>query len=383
MFLEEQAAAGHNLAVEEITGRDDVSQIAERWEALRARCGDTSPFTEFRWYWHALTTAARHKDPLVLIFRSHGEDVGLVPLVFQEIRKWGLSLNYVEFVDNPHTAYQRILHLNCLDAVLIELAGYLNVKWGCRYFLDLNELRLTEEERAVFSAPAVQKYFQMDWMEKPGSRYVLLGESFQALLQSLKKKTRKELRRKIRRLEAEGRVSLAMVEGDENVLAELDRFFSMYDRTWKSPETEPGFYQRLCLDLSRDGRLFFYALMLEGRPIAYLMCARGGDTIYGLKITYDVRVAEYSPGVILVHESIRSMYSIGGIRKFDIGRGDEQFKREWTSMAHRQDRLTLFPQCSLWRAVNVVRHGLLPRIKRNRGVNAVYGALRSRLFGSR
>ncbi len=364
------------LTIEEFESRESVAELATRWNALRTRCGSSSPFTEFEWYWNALQTAARHKAPLVLILRSDGHDIALAPFVYHRVSQWGISLNYLEFVDNPHTTYQSILSQCSLDEVLHALAGYLRQKWGTRYILDLNEVRLSDAERSVFPEPGIQKEFLIDWIEKPWSRYVLLGDSFDELVQSLKKKTQKEFRRKAHRLETQGHVELVRVSGDDEIHRHLDQFFDLYGRTWKSPEREIEFYHKLCPYFAGENRLLFYALTLDSRPIAYLICVRGGDTVYGIKITYDVDSADFSPGVLLVYESIRDMFDIGGIREFDIGRGDEQFKREWTSTAHRQDRIMLFPRCTLWCAVDILRNRMIPRLKRQRLLGKLYTALR-------
>jgi CelD/BcsL family acetyltransferase involved in cellulose biosynthesis len=58
------------------------------------------------------------------------------------------------------------------------------------------------------------------------------------------------------------------------------------------------------------------------------------------------------------------MSTIPEIREFDIGRGDEQFKREWTSLFHEHQRLIIRPKTALWRTAHVVQHYVLPVIKR-------------------
>ena len=180
-----------------------------------------------------------------------------------------------------------------------------------------------------------------------------------------------------------GRLDLRRIQGNHDIEEHLDRFFGFYARTWKGEEPNAEFYYELFESFDRMGALRFYGLTLNEEAIAYLVCILAGDTMYGVKTTYDPSYYAYSPGVILFYKCIEDMFNISGIREFDIGRGDEQFKREWTSVFHDHSRIFVYPKTTLWDVTNKVRYDILPLLKGSSTFNKAYSFFRSLLTDDR
>lgn len=372
------------IDIETITCREILPQAKERWEGLAQRCGNTVPYLTYEWYHTALETVDRDKDPLLIFIRQNGEDVGLAPFVHSRPQGPFHFLHKVGFIDNPFSPYQGILHTIDYKTTITSLMQFMRKEFGHRFFADLDEMRLAPHEMEVLDILSFQDgLFLYRKEEKPGSRYLILRESFEENFKSLSKHTQKEFKRKINRISRIGKVGLRKVAGREQIDRHLENFFAMYARTWKGAEPHPEFYYRMCHEFEKKGQLYFHALTLNEKPVAYLISVVSGDTFYGIKTTYNPSFYAYSPGVLLFYKVIEDMFNTKGIREFDIGRGDEQFKREWTPLAHKQMRLFLYPSSLLWRASTAVQYDYLPKWKNNELFNACYSFFRRILSGAK
>ncbi len=364
------------IEVECVTNLEDLHAKKGRWEDLINKAGVQAPYLTFQWFFSALETIDRDKRPLLIFFKMNGEDVGLIPLVVKEESHLGIKFWIVSFVQNPYTPYQRFIYTIDLNFILVSLLKFLNQKFGSRFILDLDEVRISDaEERAVIELNN-RKVFLLRQEPKDGSRYLIIDHSFKKTLSKLKKKTQKEFRRKIKRLSKLGNINLSRIKGEKELDKHLTIFFSFYARTWKGEEPHPEFYHSLCKAFDALDRLYFYCLSIDDEPVAYLICISGNTTMFGIKTTYDPSYYAFSPGVVLFYKAIEDMFNIPGIKEFDIGRGHEQFKKEWTSMVHAHTRLTLYAYVPFWQVMIYIRYIMIPKLREYAIIEQLYGIIK-------
>jgi CelD/BcsL family acetyltransferase involved in cellulose biosynthesis len=70
-----------------------------------------------------------------------------------------------------------------------------------------------------------------------------------------------------------------------------------------------------------------YLLFHEERPIAYTYCQAQGDVLLSSFGGYDPEYRQWSPGTILDYLSIESLFAEGRFRLLDLGEGDYEYKR--------------------------------------------------------
>lgn len=157
---------------------------------------------------------------------------------------------------------------------------------------------------------------------------------FEALLASLDKKDRHEIRRKVRRAEAVGPVRLVDAA---DPLAELDAFVDLHQRRWAAdglfPPTEGGrqsrrFLERLFELAWPEGWICLTFLEVGGRRIGAGITLDDGTTTYYYNAGIDPEAAALSPGVLLAERLIRRAIELGR-RRFDFLRGNEPYKYAW------------------------------------------------------
>jgi hypothetical protein len=138
---------------------------------------------------------------------------------------------------------------------------------------------------------------------------------------------REIIRRKGARLLRDGAVMV--IEND--TARGIADYESVYAASWKEPEPFPAFQPALMRRLAAAGWLRLAILRLGDRPIAAQLWAVVNRRATVLKLAHDSAFDRYSPGTILTAFAIRTLIEQDGITGLDFGRGDDPYKRAWTS----------------------------------------------------
>lgn len=170
------------------------------------------------------------------------------------------------------------------------------------------------------------------------------GVDFEGYLDTLGKKERHEIRRKLRRAEAAGEVMLSEAR---EPLAELGTFIDLHQRRWGAdglfPPTPGGaasrvFFRRLFELFGPAGPLRLSLLTIAGRTVAAGVHFDDGERLYYYNAGIDPTARELSPGVVLVARYVARAIGLGR-RTLDFLRGNEPYKYEWGALDEPIQRL--------------------------------------------
>jgi CelD/BcsL family acetyltransferase involved in cellulose biosynthesis len=156
-----------------------------------------------------------------------------------------------------------------------------------------------------------------------------LPDSYDGYVQSLGKKERHELRRKVRRLEGAGRASFRFASDAERG-AVLDRFFELHrvSRGEKADFMTPGaerFFRDAADALAPLDRLRLGVLSFDGVDAAVLFGFSLGRVLALYNAAYDPGLASLSVGIVSHAWEIREAIA-RGYTTYDLLRGDEPYK---------------------------------------------------------
>lgn len=326
------------IRVKSITKIEDVCRLRKRWDFLLSLMDNQANFFSFEWYATALETLDKDVTPFVIVLIEDEEIMGIVPLVMRKIKR---SFNKISFIDNAYTPFQDFIipikTEECVDALI----NYLSQASKRSVTIVLNEVRPDSRTMKLFLKSAMEKGFIIDKSIKNPSHYINTSEDWQKKVEQLPSKQRKEFSRKIKRMQSLGNVELIKVDEWINIEDHLHTFFALYQRTWKGQEPNPDFYFKIAEALNSKGQFLLYYLSVNGKPVAYLYGLYSNGILYGIKTTYDPDFYAFSPGIVLFYKCIELFFFDERIREFDIGRGAEQYKREWTNLVHPQAQIIL------------------------------------------
>jgi CelD/BcsL family acetyltransferase involved in cellulose biosynthesis len=158
-----------------------------------------------------------------------------------------------------------------------------------------------------------------------------LPDDWEAYLESLNKKNRHELRRKIRRLfDSGGGVSFDVLSEQQDVVAAMDTFLDLHtrsrqDKTDFMTDGMSSFFRRMAAALSAEGLIRLFMLQINGRPAASVLCFDAGSHLYLYNSGYDPAFSSLSVG--LVSKALCLRWAIeNGKKGIDFLRGNEPYK---------------------------------------------------------
>ncbi len=352
--------------------RDRIEPLAAEWENL-ARHANAAPFLWPGWihrWWRAFGAGRLQ----ILTAYENGRLVGVLPL-----RCLRGALSSTTGSDTPLFG---LLAAN--ETAVKQLAHALFSEKPPR--IDLSFLSSTDAGVPLVYAAADTARYRVFTDSIQAAPYVAIDGDWEAYERGLRRKFRSELRRRRRRLEEEGQLTLEISEGKERLGELLEEGFRVEASGWKgsygtSINSRPAtrrFYTEVAQWAAERGWLRLAFLRLNGRALAFDYCLEHDKTHYLLKTGYDPAYGRFGPGMIIRYLMLARAFS-EGIATYDfLGLGsDFAWKREWASAQEERLFLHMFAPTApgfLGRAVFVCGRSAL---------GAAKGFARSSVVGER
>ena len=313
----------------------DIEAIAEPWKALEARCelGSIS-FQRHDWCAHWMRVyggTSGTVKPLVATAWQNETLVGVLPL---SIHTNSLGLRRAQSLGSPQGQYSSLIVDGTVDAAQI-----LSATTDALRRKGLADIVVLEPVPGGIAKGA-------DGIEPAGSSFVLdlTGfDDFTAYEASLSRVTRKGLRRKLKKLEAEGAVTFELMDvGTSDYSALCDVMLDWKQQTLAASgrvgsDIVCSSFRQFLKQIAASDRPnglspFCHVLKLDGRPIAGQLMFREGDTLVGYFSAYDPAFAGFSPGRLEMHRLVHWMFA-KGLGLYDFLANSEDYKR---SIANRE-----------------------------------------------
>lgn len=166
---------------------------------------------------------------------------------------------------------------------------------------------------------------------------------------SLPGQFRKRLRRRTRRLEEQGAVTVSFDVGNERLDELLAEGFAIESSGWKAelgtaivsdPKLE-RFYRHVAQWAADRGWLRIGMLRLDGTAVAFNLYVVFGGTLSSLKGGFDTAYRPFAPGAILTRASIEFAYE-SGLRRYDFLGDADPYKLDWARDVAERVRIQAF-----------------------------------------
>jgi CelD/BcsL family acetyltransferase involved in cellulose biosynthesis len=199
------------------------------------------------------------------------------------------------------------------------------------------------------------------------SPYITLPSSYERLQAGLRTKFLANLRRRRRRLEEKGKVTVERVAGAALQPAHFEECLALEQRGWKGRAGSAlrqrgdvhGFYaHRAAVPFYRD-HLSLMLLRLDDRLVAFHYGLTYRGTYSLLMTAYDEAVGECSPGHLLIDELLRDCVA-RGLREFDFLGCDLPWKLEWTATVRGHSWMYFFRNSPLGHLLQRAKLGWSP-----------------------
>lgn len=309
--------------------------VEGEWEALAERL-DAPPFVRPGWF--AAYRRAFGVGPLRAACVRRGGGLAAVLPVAEQRGALSAPVNW-------HTpAFGAVAED---DAAIAALAEHLLSSRAPR--VDLSFLMPGDPLEAALRTAAQARRAPMLERVVRRSPYIDLEGSWEEFEAALSKKRRANIRRRWRRLEERGEVTIELVDGSERLDELLAEAYAIEASGWKGeggtaiasqPATE-SFYGELARWAAARGWLRIWFLRLDGRALAFAYCLVQGGVLYGLKVGFEPEARPFAPGTLLTREMLVAAYA-QGLSRYELLGQPDPYKLDWTDAIHDLTRVQVF-----------------------------------------
>lgn len=332
---------------------DDIARAD--WDRLVGLTRAATPFSRWtfhRAWWDAYGQTA---EPLYLV-RGHDPITAIVPLMGRRAAASEPATLY--YAASYHADYSTaLLAPHDIGPLASALAGELAQRFssGAAAALDLRRIRAGDEFAAALVETAEALAGEQGWLVRREQEDVCpvldLAGDWEQQLHGLGKKTRHEVRRKIRRAQRAGPVRFRYLPLQASA---AEGFIRLHQARWGSnglfAATEDGDRSRVFLHrlVELEGELgeaaqFHLGEVTIGDRTAYALAGfSDAGTTYFYNAGLDPQCLDLSPGVVGTAAYLRERGEAGDTR-FDFLRGNESYKYDWGATDTSIDRVVITP----------------------------------------
>lgn len=310
------------MKIQTLSGIDSLDEI--RWNSLLAASSQPSVFMTWQWQ-GAWLRAFGGGRPVQLLAASDATEslVALLPLYEAEPGLWRIIggvdvsdyLDLIAVAGREEEAWEALLQHRAADRSVWHLRGI--------------RAESPTAQRLPGLAPAHGLTAAVDLEER--CPVLRLAGSWDAYLATLSGKDRHELRRKMRKLEAElPDVRVRSLTDGPRWDEALGRFLRLHrlSRAGKAKfmdESMERFFRDALGALAAAGWARLWFLESAGTPVASFVCTEYGSSVGLYNSGFDPLHARLSPGIVLLGHVIRDSIE-RRMPAFDFLRGEESYK---------------------------------------------------------
>lgn len=334
----------HNLIITEYHEPSAFDTLAQQWNQLTALSSTNTPFLTRQWQkiWWSYKSDDRSLR-IITVRDESGKPCGIAPL-YSEKKNGAEKLmllgstdlcDYLDFIvakDEEEHFYHTLL-------------SYLVTTSTKQTTLCLNSVQQYSPTLAFFKEIAHHKGYVLDIEVEDTAPSLNLPGNFEVYLKGLTKKDRHEIRRKMRRAEKEGIIAFKKLDQLSQIMDTIPHFLDLFRKSMDKKDEflnseREGFFIAMAEELSKMGWLELFALILDEKEIAYLLCFNYHDTLYLYNSAYDPDYSSISPGIVVITCCLEDAIN-RGIKRFDFLRGNEAYKYHFGAKNHTLNTLTL------------------------------------------
>ncbi len=362
------APAMEETATSEVTTFEAFLALRDEWNDLTRRVRD-EPFHRHE-FLRAWIESFAPRAPLRIVVRRDAEGALEAALPLRPMRGilCGVPVRQLVSISNSHSCRADMLSSDPKrDAEAIMSHLLRDRSWDV---VILKDVPAGGDGHALERAAERAGLPTGSWKSQ-SSPFVPLPASEEDLLARLPAPLRRNLRRRRRRLEERGAVTLERLESGPELEERLTSCLSVERGGWKGRRGTAiaqnrqvrDFYARLAATAAAHGYFSLYCMRLDERIIAFQYGLTYGDTYYLPKLAYDESLSDCSPGMLLLQDVFLDCMR-RGVRIVDFLGDDTEWKRKWAVEARPHHWIFIFSGTRLGRSLHRAKFRWIPGARR-------------------
>ncbi|MDR1269989.1 MAG: GNAT family N-acetyltransferase [Planctomycetaceae bacterium] len=308
-----------------ITTEEKLVSLKDSWNNLiRNNSEINMPFFSWDWFYHSWLHFGKPQGwtlAVTAVFDGN-ELTGILPLVSGTKKSCGISYRTLMFCDVGMSP-RNMIYFDTNGNQSAIFRTIFDELFNTHRIWDMIELgnipetssfhKFCLEENIPYSAVIRWQGFKAPFIELAGT----LDDYFE----NLDGKTRKDLRRRMRKFKEYGDAKrVQFFEKPEEIDTGLELLFEVHRHSWKGEFSNPQyreFYKKITSVLSEYGDVIIATAILNSVPISAGYILKNKDTYFSLINDHDVKFREIAPGMILFVHELDNMIKTG-VKKFDF-----------------------------------------------------------------
>lgn len=331
------------MKVKRIQSLERLTMMEKEWNQLLFASEQNCPFLTHEWistWWECFSK--ENSLEILLFFDERENLVGIAPLMFQgNILRFIASQEVSDYCDFFSSGSNEEFYAKLMDFMTDEFRDIKKIE-----LMNIHSSSPTLEYLPLLSE---NRGFFCFGKELDVSPQLKLPSTYEKYMESLGKKTRHELRRKLRRMESLNGFTIKKMTETEGLQSAVETFIELHrksspakSRFWKT-ESMPDFFRKITHRFSLKRWVELNFLCFDERVLAALLNFSFADQIYFFNAAFDRQFAKYSPGIYLFHRCVEEAIS-GGKRRADFLRGGERYKYYFGAEDSKIHLLVLTPE---------------------------------------
>ncbi len=331
-----------DINIEIISDSNDFLTLKEDWNFILKESRINNPFLRHEWlssWWQAY---GGNKRLYILKFITKANTVGYAPFMQYNTRLLHIPVKTIGFLANHWTRMEFILRIHHNECMLklVQLLEKIRIpvilaqlpKSSLNYNLLLQHLK---DKRLLYSE--THKL----------NATVTVPACWEEYLKNKSRNFRQTFTKKLRRLEKIGKLDLVKLNVDTSKVIGLLKEIS--SDSWQTKNnvaivmTEQGekFYRLIIEKWKYKKFLNIYALMVNNRPISYMVGIKYNNCYFAFDTAYRQDMARYSPGAVM-HNLLIKKLTEENITELDLGYIAE-YKKHWMDKSLPVSDIIIYP----------------------------------------
>jgi CelD/BcsL family acetyltransferase involved in cellulose biosynthesis len=364
-----QALTAAAPEIEVIRDIQRFNSIASDWDELVDEWGLDRLFLSHTWFRTWWESFGKGNQLHVVTVRARGRLVAAAPMMRTQAGIYGLKLDALQAIYNPHTPRYDFIVANQDPHLYAAIWTELMAENSCDLIL---LTQIAQPSRTIQSIQALavdDGWLTGEWIA-PVSPFIRLGGDYETFFSSLGAGCRFNLTKRYQRLRRIGPVDVEVITHRNQVDEAMLDGLRIEAAAWKgengtamiSDAAVTEFYIRLAKGQADLGQLRLNFLRIGGKRIAFSYVLQKGQRLCAVKIGYDPEYHGYSPGNMLLNLVLKDACA-RGIEEYDLLGGDDDWKFEWTEQKREHRWLFLFRNRLRPRILRCLKFGLAPAFK--------------------
>jgi CelD/BcsL family acetyltransferase involved in cellulose biosynthesis len=301
---------------------ESFDSLEKAWRKLLAVCSTNHIFLTPQWQKAWWQTFGNGSELMLLSIYRGTELIGIIPLMRQ-----GKTISFIGSSD-VCDYMDFIVHGGQEATVFSHLLDYLEpMEWQA---IDLRSLLPDSLGLSHFAPIARQNNYLVEVTKEDVSPQIVLPSNWESYLSQLEGKNRRELRRKLRRLDQTKSTRSYTITKKEQMHQALEDFFELFKlsvgiKAGFMTDQMRHFFETMTFSLAEEGNIRLSFLDVDGIRVASTICFDYEHELYLYNSGYNPEYASFSVGLILKVFCLRDGI-FEGKKRFDFLRGAEPYK---------------------------------------------------------